>query len=387
MIAGISNSSRPYAWGSTTAIADLLGRHPSGEPEAELWLGTHPGSPALVAGGGALSELTTLPFLLKVLAADSPLSLQAHPTLRQAAQGFERENAAGIPIDAPHRNYKDYLHKPELIVAVSDTFDALCGFRPLEEAVSLIVALRRHDGLVSPLDDLLAHMSTIRSAFEWLIRGGAHVDSVVERVAQLAALPLKPTNAAAAAAFRTVGILAKEYPGDPGIVISLLLNMVTLNRGEALYLPAGNIHAYLRGLGIELMAASDNVLRGGLTSKHVDVPELLTVLDFKPVTEPRLAQEMIAEGVVKFDPGIPDFLLVHITRPTQFTLPGDAVLVVTSGLISVSGSQSEAVFGKGDAAYVSADEGVLSFTGEAELYLATTRLSAPRALSDTNPAG
>ncbi len=314
MFVGITNTPRPYPWGSTTAIAQLLGREASGGPEAELWLGAHPGCPSRIVdptqtGGatdlegwiaadpvatlGPYAASGRLPFLLKILAAASPLSLQAHPTPEQARLGFERENQLGVPLDAPHRNYRDAYPKPELIYALSPTFDALCGFRPLDEVRALISALIDaslgvEDPQPQPLEDLLASLSgsdvALPETVAWLIGRRTGVATLVSLVTALAAHGVRGYEREMA----TVSLLADEHPGDPGIVVSLLLNHVTLAAGEALFLPAGNIHAYLSGLGIELMTASDNVLRGGLTPKHVDVPELLSVLDFTPGPVPYL---------------------------------------------------------------------------------------------------
>ena len=275
MFVGITNTPRDYAWGSTTAIASLLGRSPSGGPEAELWLGTHPGSPAVLteSAGDLRSIAGELPFLLKVLAAERPLSLQAHPTLAGAAAGFARENALGIPLDAPNRNYRDELHKPEIIYALTP-FRALCGFRDASETRSTIerlLAAADHDAAIAGWLARLDSDDALRSTFEWLVSRGDGVDELVTAVVAASAT-LDGDR------FSLVSSLASEYPGDPGIVISLMLNLVTLEPGEVLYLPAGNIHAYVEGLGIELMAASDNVLRGGLTPKHIDVPELLSCL-------------------------------------------------------------------------------------------------------------
>ncbi|WP_166879300.1 mannose-6-phosphate isomerase, class I [Salinibacterium sp. ZJ450] len=373
MFVAITNDPRPYAWGSHTAIAEALGREASGNPEAELWLGTHPGSPSKIAGApdaATLASRTTLPFLLKLLAADTPLSLQAHPTLVQAALGFAKENAAGVPLNASHRNYKDALHKPELIFALSNTFDALCGFRPLEDSRELITRLRAiDDDESSPLDDLLTRLTDLRKAFEWLLSGGPAVDAVVQRVAELAQATTDDD-----AAFATVRLLATEYPGDAGIVISLLLNRVTLKRGEVLYLPAGNIHAYLHGLGVELMAASDNVLRGGLTPKHVDVPELLTVLDFSPVPVPYLEPTTSDDTIAVYEPDVPDFVLAHVTGSAKYPLPGAAIVLVTDGTFTVKGARSKQTVSRGEALYVSSDELTLSVHGTGELFIASTHL-------------
>ncbi len=371
MFVGIANVPRDYAWGSKTAIAEFLGTSPSGGPEAELWLGTHPGSPAtLTDGPGDLRDLVPepLPFLLKVLAAASPLSLQAHPTHAQARAGFDRENALGVPLGAPSRNYKDPFHKPELILAVSERFEALCGFRPVAQTRASVERLGAHPAIARLLDRLTGN-DAIRAVFEWLIsRGdgvGELVTAVTERSAELDGLE-----------FETVRMLAAAYPGDPGIVISLLLHRVRLAKGEALYLPAGNIHAYLEGLGIELMAASDNVLRGGLTPKHVDVPELLGVLDFAPRPVPYLEPEVPAPGVRVFRPDVPDFALVELEpqgdRDLSYEIAGPAVALCASRRVRIDGAHGSIELSRGDAAYASADERVLRLAGDGKLFLATT---------------
>ena len=361
MFVGITNTPRDYAWGSSTAIADLLGTTPSGGPEAELWLGTHPGSPSRTATG-SLADLTTLPFLLKVLAASRPLSLQAHPTIAQAVEGFARENAAGIPLDAPNRNYKDELHKPELIYALTP-FRALCGFRPASEtsaALERLVDARPGDPLLSGWLDRMGSDEGIRPTFEWLISRGDGVEQLIATLVEVAAL-------VDGEHYTLIGELASEYPGDPGIAISLMLNLVTLMPGEVLYLAAGNIHAYIEGLGIELMAASDNVLRGGLTPKHVDVPELLRVLDFTPVAVPYLAPLVLADGVSDFRPDVSDFQLLQVTGDAVVELPGEAIVLCTAGSFAV-GEQAVA---RGAAFYVSG-ESQLAVVGSGELFIATT---------------
>ncbi|MEC5170216.1 mannose-6-phosphate isomerase, class I [Glaciihabitans sp. GrIS 2.15] len=401
MFVGIINTPRPYAWGSTTAIAQLLGHAASGAPEAELWLGAHPGSPSVIldptqTGGAAdLAEWiaadpeTTLgrfaasgrlPFLLKVLAAATPLSLQAHPTLEQARAGFDRENELGISRDAPERNYKDAFPKPELIYALSPTFDALCGFRPLDEVRALLRALidaslGMEDPQPQPLEDLLDSLSgsdvALPETVEWVIGRRTGVATLVSLVTTLASRGVSGYGAEMA----TVSSLAGEYPGDPGIVISLLLNRVSLAAGEALYLPAGNIHAYLSGLGIELMSASDNVLRGGLTPKHIDVPELLSVLDFTPVEVPYLHSTSPSEGVAAFRPDGADFELLRIDGmflDASVALTGPAIALCISGEVSISGAASSSSLALGDAVYITPDEAGLRFTGSGTVFVATT---------------
>lgn len=373
MFVPITNTPRPYAWGSERAISDLLGTTPTGEAEAELWLGEHPGCPSRIIGDGeatrSLAELTSgvgtpLPFLLKVLAAGSPLSLQAHPTPEQAAEGFARENAAGIPLDAPHRNYRDPHPKPEIVFAVHDGFEALCGFRPTEESATIV----RELGL-SALD---GKVEDVRGTFEWLITRGTGVDQLIDDVTALAAAgATEGLSPVTVRALEVARLLADTYPGDPGIVISVLLNQVTLSRGEVLFLPAGNIHAYLNGLAIEVMAPSDNVLRGGLTPKHVDVPELLAVLDFTPVPAPYL--EPTQQDPRVFSPAGVSFELVEITADAEYTLTRDAIALCTSGQFTIEGADGTGTVSRGDTLYISADEQTLRFTGAGELFLAAGR--------------
>ncbi|KQW07850.1 hypothetical protein ASC66_02455 [Leifsonia sp. Root4] len=411
MFVAITNTPRDYAWGSRTAIAELLGHPASGAPEAELWLGAHSGSPSVIVGarGGSaatLSELVQsdpvgvlgersiaehgerLPFLLKVLAAAGPLSLQAHPSPEQARAGFALENEAGIAIDAPDRNYKDAFHKPELIVALSERFDALCGFRDLAQTLDIVAELQRADAAtadpqpspLAALEAVLRGRDGLRDTVEWLLRDGRGEDSgevkwLVERVVALAASAAL-ANSPFAAEFATVGTLADAYPGDPSIVLALLLNRVTLRAGEALYLPAGNIHMYLDGLGIELMAASDNVLRGGFTPKHIDVDELLQVLRFDPVPVPRLEPERPADGVRVYRPDVPDFVLYAIERAeadasSEVTLSGAAIALCTAGTLRLTGGRNASEIARGESVFITPEEGTLSVAGSGTLFVAT----------------
>ena len=424
MFVGITNTPRDYAWGATDAIAAALGRTPSGAPEAELWLGAHIGSPSVIdtpaqVGGArdlvewiaaapldALGEMRgtataadapQLPFLLKLLAAAKPLSLQAHPSAERASVGFALENAAGVPIDAFDRNYKDPFPKPELIVALSETFEALCGFRTIAEIHRIFDELRAIDATtdepqteaLDTLERRLVGDDALHDVVEWLLRDGRGEDSgevvwLVERVVALAEQALFLADGGAQISFlrelATVRSLSVEYPGDPGIVLSLLLNRVTLSRGEALYLPAGNIHAYLFGFGVELMAASDNVLRGGLTPKHIDVDELLDVLDFAPLPVPYLAPQQLSPGVSVFRPPVPEFQLVHIeadaaaagTLPPmrQVALAGPAIAVCLTGGFLVAGESSSVALKRGESVYITPDEGTVTFAGAGEVFLA-----------------
>lgn len=423
MFVGISNTPRDYAWGSTTAIATLLGRERSGKPEAELWLGAHAGSPSTIVDPGVAGGATNLaewiaasperalgvrlagsstpprlPFLMKILAAGSPLSLQAHPSPEQARAGFALENEAGIPVDAAGRNYRDPFHKPELIYALSETFDALCGFRDLGEIRRILAELRALDaasdepqaGALDAFESRLLGPDALHDVVDWLLRDGRGGDTgevawLVERVVALARQAAYLAEGGAvigfAAELATVRDLAEAYPGDPGIVLSLLLNHVTLRRGEVLYLPAGNIHAYLSGLGVEVMAASDNVLRGGLTPKHIDIDELLDVLDFTPLPVPYLPPSADGPGVSVYRPDVPDFRLVRVDADAagpgdvpmrQVTLAGPAIAICTAGGFLVAGAASSASVKRGEAVYITPDEGAVTFAGAGEVFLATT---------------
>jgi mannose-6-phosphate isomerase len=371
MFVGITNTPRDYAWGSTTAMAQLLGTVPSGRPEAELWLGAHPGSPSRLANGGTLVDVVDghLPFLLKVLAAASPLSLQAHPTAAQAEAGYAAENAAGVPLDSPARNYKDPFPKPELIYALSDDFRAICGFRPVDETRTALLPVAG-DERIEPLLDRLVDDSSLRDTFEWLITRGDGVDELIAALVETSAI-------ADDVAWDTVRRLSDASPGDPGIAISLLMHTAVLHPGEVLYLPAGNIHAYLEGLGIELMAASDNVLRGGLTPKHVDVPELLKVLDFRPLPLPYLLPERPQPGVTVFRPDVRDFVLTVVSPDAaaagvSIPLTGPAIAVCTSGSVSLGGAPiGDYPLARGESVYV-ADESSLRVTGDGMVFVAST---------------
>lgn len=361
---------RPYAWGSRTAIASLRGMPvPSPHPEAELWFGAHPQGPAHVldAQNRPVSDLLTvidsdpvfalgagctaefgrrLPFLLKYLSAEEPLSLQAHPSAAQAREGFDRENAQGVPLDASDRNYKDPWHKPELIVAVTD-FDALAGFRDPGRTIELLRALQ-----ISELDPFLGMLAGqpdregLRALFTtWLTLPESSIRALVPAVLAAAVGALEAGGTPFVKELRTVLELGEMYPNDPGVLASLLLNRVSLSPGQGLYLPAGNLHAYLRGTGVEIMANSDNVLRGGLTPKHIDVPELLKVLDFTPVAEDELQPRirMVGAERVYLTP-FGEFRLSSVeldgtgmlhASSICFDMPGPQILMVLSGSIEV----------------------------------------------------
>lgn len=389
----LTNPVRDYAWGSPTAIPELLGVEPDGRPVAELWLGAHPSAPSVLAtpaGDRRLDEAIaadpeatlgrdvvarfgpSLPYLLKVIAAETPLSLQVHPHLDQAKEGFDAEEAAGVPVAASSRNYKDRNHKPELIYALT-TFEAMCGFRAPRRAAELLA------GLDAPLAARLAGVlhaeptyRGIRTAFRRLLDPDLRpspeqiaevVDASARRLAEGSPSPR---------ADRTVVRLAEHYPGDPGIVVSLLLNPVTLQPGEAMFVPAGGVHAYLHGVGIEVMANSDNVLRAGLTAKHIDVPELLASVDYVAAPPVRIAPETHTSVSKVFYAPVDDFEL-SVTRVADgdtHRLPGRGprVLLCLDGALTLTdASGADLTLTRGTAAFVAAQDGPLTVRGAGTL--------------------
>ncbi|CPU62460.1 mannose-6-phosphate isomerase ManA [Mycobacteroides abscessus subsp. massiliense] len=397
---------RTYAWGSRTAIAEFTGRPtPTPHPEAELWLGAHPADPAyLETGGGAESLLEVvaadpigqlgaasvaefgdqLPFLLKVLAADEPLSLQAHPSAQQAADGFAREEAAGVPLNSPIRNYRDRNHKPELVVAL-DRFEALAGFRDPGDTVDLFRALDVE--ALTPYVNLLAGQSDadgLRALFTtWITLPQPSLDVLVPAVLDGAVRYLSSDDARFVGEARTLLELGERYPADAGVLASLLLNRLTLEPGEGIYLPAGNLHAYLRGLAVEVMANSDNVLRGGLTPKHVDVPELLRVLDFSPASEAHLHVETVTDGAQTcYRTPAREFALSRFDladgEPTQVGIKGPRILLCTQGDVTLDGSGTGLKVRAGQSVWVPADGGSVTLTGrsDARVFMATVDADA-----------
>lgn len=400
---------RKYAWGSRTAIAEFTGRpSPTVHPEAELWLGAHPGDPARCetdAGEVSLLEMVSadpagqlgeairkrfgdaLPFLAKVLAADEPLSLQAHPSAQQAEQGFEREERLGIPISAPNRNYRDRSHKPELIVALGP-FEALTGFRSAARSVEFMRALAVAD--LDPFITLLLDQSDadgLRALFTtWITAPQPDLDVLVPAVLDGAIGYLRSGATEFQAEAKTLLELGERYPGDAGVLAAMLLNRVSLQAGEAVYLSAGNLHAYLHGVGFEVMANSDNVLRGGLTPKHVDVPELLRVLDFAPTGDATIVARPVGDGLeLVYDTPAPEFAVSvlsidgahlghEIDAPAEHD--GPQILLCTQGSVEVHAKSDTVTLDRGAAAWVAADDGPIRLraTEPSKLFRVTTGL-------------
>ncbi|GAA3347764.1 mannose-6-phosphate isomerase, class I [Amorphoplanes nipponensis] len=380
---------RPYAWGSRSAIAGLQGRPaPSDAPEAELWLGAHPGDPSTVTGPDGPVSLAALigddpkgqlgaevvdefgprlPYLMKVLAAEAPLSLQAHPDAAYAKRAYAAQEAdPAVP-----RNYTDEHHKPEMLVALTP-FEALCGFRAPDVSAAVIEALGLAR-LAPVVAALRAGPAGLRDAVRVLLSWPAD-----DRAALIADVVKAARGGGEYARSHTLAAdLAGRYPQDPGVLVALLLHQVSLAPGEAIWMPAGNLHAYLSGMGVEIMAASDNVLRGGLTPKRVDVEELLRVLRFEVLDDPILRATPVAPGVQTWPVPVREFALYRVEltpAAPPLRLPGEGPRIV----LGIRGDVfvAEAVDGTpvevtpGTAAYVPAETGPATLAGVGEVFVA-----------------
>jgi mannose-6-phosphate isomerase len=389
---------RPYAWGSRDGIAALRGRPvPADGPEAELWMGAHPSAPSGVARHGEQTTLDAviaadpdrelgadcatrfggrLPFLLKVLSAEKALSIQVHPSRAQAEAGFQAENARGLALGDPARNYVDDWPKPELLCALTP-FEVLAGMRAPADAAAFLdaLAVERLRPLASELASAGADPQAPGRALESILCWPAWdraelIDDVVAACSRVTSGPY----AAACAAVRRI---AADHRGDIGIVAVLLLRHAVLQPGEAVFMPAGGLHAYLHGTGIELLANSDNVVRAGLTGKHIDVPELLRLLD-PAVAVPARQPVMLRDGVVGYGTQVPEFRLYRVDPgddPMDLPGAGPRILLCTAGALVLRNAVGEtAKLGRGESCFVSAADGDLSGSGPARAFLATVGL-------------
>jgi mannose-6-phosphate isomerase len=380
----LTNQALDYAWGSKDLIPDYFGIEATGKPMAEIWFGTHDGSPTKVSGLeislhdllSAQGRADRLPFLLKILAAGAPLSIQAHPNPEQALAGFAKENAAGIEISAANRNYKDDKAKPEMIVALTKSFEALVGFADprlvIEKFAELLEAtesaklktvlnrwitwLAEPEGIAKVTLDSLSSADCDDAFITDLIDAAEQCPSLVDLVSHL----------------------AFHHGTDRGIATALLLNHMVLSQGEAVFVPAGMPHAYLAGLGVEVMLASDNVLRGGLTPKHIDVAELSEVLVCEPTSPVVTRTKTLAVGFERFDLPTPEFEFYRAqvgsnNMLVDLNLPGDAIVLCTQGAVAVSSSKEEReVINAGEAAFISGDARTFSLSGNGTAFIAVT---------------
>ncbi|PIF22301.1 mannose-6-phosphate isomerase [Candidatus Pantoea floridensis] len=380
----LNNSLQNYAWGSKTALTELYGiENPQGLPMAELWMGAHPKSPSTVEINGEARSLREvidadkpatlgkavaerfgeLPFLFKVLCADQPLSIQVHPSKAAAEEGFARENAAGIPLSAAERNYKDANHKPELVYALT-SFQAMNGFRELHEIVSLLEPVAgAHPQIAHFLEN--ANEANLAKLFATLL-------SLQDEAKSRAIGVLKSAlNARGGEPWQTIKAIAVDYPDDSGLFSPLLLNVITLQPGEAMFLFAETPHAYLKGVALEVMANSDNVLRAGLTPKFIDIPELLANLKFQAKPAATLLTQPQRDGdTLNFPIPVDDFAFaIHALSATPHSLAQNsaAVLFCIEGQAVIEKSGQQLVLKPGESCFITAEESPVSAAGTGRL--------------------
>ncbi len=356
MLSRISGVTKNYDWGSKDLIPDYFGLGAPSKPIAEIWFGTHPlGESETLEEPKPLSETLgkQLRFLVKLLSAERALSIQVHPNSQQAKDGFHYEQAAGIALDDPARNYKDDSHKPEALIALT-RFEALCGFRPRADLIQVFKEFGNSEPDFASLAQRLSDGAPLAEIFESLIANTKLAKRFIESVDS------SQSHLNANKSRELVERLLAQFPGDTGALVALMLNEVSLEPGEAIYLPAGNIHAYLSGLGLEVMAASDNVLRSGLTSKHVDVAEVLKLADFSELADPKVKPKKLAEGLIEYPVDCSEFRVYRAevsgkSLLADLELPASAMVVCTAGEVAVSTSleerevltKSEVVFASG----------------------------------------
>ncbi|QKJ87096.1 mannose-6-phosphate isomerase [Paramixta manurensis] len=378
------NSLQNYAWGSKTALTELYGiANPDLRPMAELWMGAHPKSSSRIEidgeqhslreviesnkeaflGNAVAKRFGELPFLFKVLCADQPLSIQVHPSKAAAEIGFAKENAAGIPLDAAERNYKDPNHKPELVYALTP-FQAVNGFRELHEIVSLLQPVA---GAHPAIAHFLQHADS-----ENLATLFASLLSMKDEAKSLALGVLKSAlNAQQGQPWETIKAIAEFYPDDSGLFSPLLLNVIELQPGEAMFLFAETPHAYLKGVALEVMANSDNVLRAGLTPKYIDIPELLANVKFeaKPY-DTLLTQPVQSDDTLSFPIPVEDFAFaIHTlsSQPKPVNWDSAAILFCIEGQAVINKGQQQLALQPGESCFIAANEPPVSISGTGRL--------------------
>jgi mannose-6-phosphate isomerase len=399
----LDNPIQHYAWGSLDGIPSALGvPNPAGGPFAELWMGAHPSAPskALVEGGRVdLDELierdpagclgrrcvarlgSELPFLFKALSAGTPLSIQAHPGKRKAELGFERESLSGVPLDAPERSYRDPNHKPEASVALTP-LELLCGVRPIAEILENVRCLGDPS-----CDRLVERLARNPGRLELSVLFYGVVSSEERRKQALLesartkgsrALESGTVPSGREGAFRWMLRLMELFPGDIGALAPLLLNLVAVEPGQSVSIAPGELHAYLSGTCLEIMANSDNVIRGALTRKFIDLPELVSVLTFNPEPVVPVEPERSADGEEAYPIFVPDFQISRIALEPgsawKRSSSGPEILLCASGEAEISAPSGGAlVLSRGQSAFAAADAGayLASSSGGALLYRAS----------------
>lgn len=401
-------ATRDYAWGSTSLIPRFLGVAPDGLPHAELWVGAHPGDPASLPDGTRLDDhirdhaesslgaptLETfgprLPYLVKALAAAEPLSLQVHPTSERARIGYDLEDQAGIPLGAPERSYQDRFHKPELIVAVT-RFEGMAGFRDVEKTTRILRMLEHPwaDRVAKELDAAPPFQALHGVVGEMLDQSGDPLRRLIGEIADAAVaaeerghqltrtagrmyLDRASVERESTRLFAQTTQLARQYPEDPGVLVTLLLNHVVLSPGEAMFLDAGVVHAYTSGFGVEIMASSDNVVRAGLTPKHVDVPELLHIASFTPIPAPIWEPTPVSANTLRYAPPVAEFTL-SVTRAPETRLPaaGPRTLLCLDGEVDVVGRDASHRLRQGESLFVPHSDGAFELDGDGTVAIAS----------------
>lgn len=397
----MDNTVRDYAWGSTSQLAQFLGRPATGKPMAELWMGAHDGAPSRLPDGRLLNDVIAdepggvlghrvcdifgerLPFLMKVLAVDQTLSLQVHPSSERARIGHARESHAEIPLDAAHRSYKDQWHKPELIYALT-RFEGLAGFRDVERSAQILRLLhvRWADEVADQLLDGPAFQALRTVVTETMALSGRKLKRLLHEVSDAARHAEARArrnqlrhrshqgdnllvNPEASRVFARLGELGRAYPDDPGVLVTLLLNNVVLAPGEAMFVNAGVIHAYVSGFGVEIMASSDNVLRAGLTPKHMDVDELLAITNFTPIPPPRWDPAERTPEFVYIEPPVAEFCLTVGRSPLRRVPPtGPRTVLVLEGTVEVVSKTERLTATRGQSIFVSHADGPIDVQGD-----------------------
>ena len=397
----LDNLVRRYDWGSPLDIPRFCGTEPDGGPVAELWMGAHPGAPSVIHRDGRtvpLHELISadpgrelgaevvsrfgpqLPFLLKLISAAHPLSLQVHPDREHAQAAYAAQQRSG----QPDGDYTDANHKPELVCALRDGFSALCGFRPVDDTLRLLTELavpqlqELADVLAAPGADRAAALRAVVTGLLSPGAGGAARTIAADPVAVITALRqgcerVAGTSSPWAGNAAALAMVAATYPADRGVLVALLLNHRTLGAGEAMFVGAGIAHCYLSGFAVELMASSDNVLRAGLTSKRVHAAELLRVLDFRP-GPPRLVSPEPDGAWMSYPVPVDDFRFSRLRLSSQPASLGDGlpqIILCTAGQAELAGASGTLRLAQGQSAYVPASDAAMTVTGTGELVRAT----------------
>ena len=387
----MQNPIQGYDWGSHDALTTLFGiPNPAGKPQAELWMGAHPNgcsevmlagqaqklstlierAPAAVLGEATQARFGSLPFLFKVLCAEKALSIQVHPSKAQAEAGFAKEEAAGISPKAANRNYKDPNHKPELVFALTP-YQAMNGFRAIPAILALFdaMALPALAELTAALRQSQDEAGLQHFFHQMLILDGARKEEALAGLLAYAAARQDDET------FALITSLAAQYPGDVGLFSPLLLNVVTLKPGQAMYLDAGTPHAYVRGTGLEIMANSDNVLRAGLTPKYIDVAELLDCTRCLPKPDDQILLAPHLEGAVQhFEVPVPDFTFsVYPAGEHALTTASAEILFAIDGTVTLQQGEQSLRLEKGQSAFVPATTGSYRLLAEGRVARAGNR--------------